>query len=80
MHHLGYTLGEIKQLLSLRKKPSGNSAEVRALAQSKLREVGNKIERLQRMREELRHILEACECGEVITRCPTLDALDHAAV
>jgi len=77
---LGYTLGEIKQLLSLRARPSGNAAEVRTLAQAKLRDVENKLERLHRMRDELTHLLDACECGGDITRCPTLDALDHAAV
>ncbi|HEV2914214.1 MAG TPA: heavy metal-responsive transcriptional regulator [Pyrinomonadaceae bacterium] len=76
---LGYTLGEIKQLLSLRARPSGNSAEVRALAQAKLRDIENKIERLHQMRDGLSHILNACACGGDISRCPTLDALDHAA-
>lgn len=77
---LGYTLGEIKQLLTLRARPSGNAAEVRTLAQAKLRDVENKIERLRRMRDALAHILKACECGGGVTRCPTLDALDHTAV
>lgn len=74
---LGYTLIEIKQLLSLREKPTANSMEVRALAQAKLCEVENKIKQLEQMRDELSRVLNACECGEVTTRCPVLDTLNH---
>lgn len=77
---LGYTLGEIKQLLSLRAEPSGNSIKVRALAESKLHDIEEKIKRLQQMREDLRLLLESCDCGEIETRCPTLEALDHKAL
>lgn len=74
---LGYTLEEIKQLLLLRAKPSGNAIEVRALAESKVRDIEEKIKRLGQMREELRLLLESCNCAETETRCPTLEALDH---
>jgi len=77
---LGYKLDEIKQLLSLRERPSANAAEVRTLAQGRLRDVESKLERLQRMRDAITHILNACECGDDMKRCPTLEALDHAAV
>lgn len=76
---LGFTLGEIKELLALRKKASGNSKEVRALAESKLEAVENKIERLKQMRGELKHVLETCECGDKV-RCPALEALDYSQV
>ena len=76
---LGYTLGEIKQLLFLRKQPSGNSIEVRALAEAKVRDIEGKMRQLRGMRAELKRVLEACECGATGTRCPTLDALDHKA-
>lgn len=77
---LGYTLQEIKQLLSLRERPDRNSTEVRAIVQSKLSEIERKITQLQQMRGELNQILNTCECGEVTTRCPTLDNLDHKAI
>jgi MerR family mercuric resistance operon transcriptional regulator len=74
---LGYTLQEIKQLLSLREKPDANSREVRAVVQSKLSEIERKITRLQQMYDELNQILNGCECGELTLRCPTLDNLNH---
>ena len=73
---LGFTLSEIKELLRLREKVSGNSAEVRALTLGKLESVESKIKRLKQIRDELRHILETCECSDKI-RCPALEALDH---
>lgn len=75
---LGFTLSEIKELLALRKNSAGNSKEVRSLAESKLEAVENKIERLERIRGELKHVLKTCECGEKM-RCPALDALDYSA-
>lgn len=74
---LGFTLGEIKELLALRIKAGGNSKEVRALAESKLEAVENKIERLKQIRGELKHVLEKCECGGK-ARCPALEALDYS--
>lgn len=75
---LGYTLAEIKQLLSLRDKQFANSKEVRLLAQAKLCEIEDKIKRFQQVYEELSRILNDCECGEVIMRCPVLDTLNHS--
>ena len=69
----------IKELLALRVKAGGNSKEVRALAESKLEAVENKIEKLKQMRGELKHVLETCECGGKV-RCPALEALDYSAV
>lgn len=74
---IGYTLEEIKQLLILRKRPSGNADEVRALAQARLRDVEDKILLLQQRREELIRILDSCNCGGDEARCPVLDSLDH---
>lgn len=76
---LGFTLNEIKELLALRQKAGGNSAEVRALALGKLENVESKIEKLKQIQGELKHILEKCECGEKV-RCPALEALDYTAV
>lgn len=72
---LGFTLAEIKELLSLRRNPADNSAEVRALAGSKLSGVEKKIAALGRIRDELKHILKSCECSDK-SRCPALEALD----
>ena len=76
---LGFTLNEIKELLDLRRKSGGNSAEVRGLAEDKLKNVESKIAGLERMRDELKHVLKTCTCSEK-QRCPALDALDYKTV
>src|SRR5688572_20277784 len=76
---LGFTLSEIKELLILREKVTGNSAEVRALAQGKLENVESKIEKLKQIQGELKHLLKTCECGDK-ARCPALESLDYSTV
>lgn len=75
---LGFTLNEIKELLALRNKSGSNSTEVRTLAQSKLANVERKLKRLEEMRDELKHILQTCNCTDK-QRCPALEALNYKA-
>ncbi|MDQ4120243.1 MAG: heavy metal-responsive transcriptional regulator [Acidobacteriota bacterium] len=76
---LGFTLSEIKEFLELRNKKGSNTAEVRKLAQGKLESVKSKIKRLEHMRDELEHFLEACSCDDKV-RCPALENLDYDTV
>lgn len=73
---LGFTLEEIKQLLRLRGQRGGNAAEVRAVAQERLRLINSKISELEKMRDELRDVMKACECGDDQPLCPAVEALD----
>jgi Cu(I)-responsive transcriptional regulator len=76
---LGYTLNEVKQLLQLRERRSGNAAQVRALAEAKIRSIDERIRCLRRMRDELSSLLDACACGDAQPMCPALEALDQSA-
>lgn len=73
---LGFSLREIRELLSLRVDPAGSSAEVKAHAQAKIADIEQKIRALRRMQKTLVDLTDACDgCGPV-SDCPILDALD----
>jgi hypothetical protein len=51
-------------------------ADIHAVAQRHLDTVDERIAHLGRLRDELAHLVEQCEGGEV-RRCGVLDALPH---
>lgn len=72
---LGFSLVEIKELLSIREDPDSSSREVKALALTKLQNIEEKIKMLQRMKKTLKVLVDSCP-GEGPKRdCPILDAL-----
>ena len=73
---LGFTLNEIKQLIELRGNVRRNRSDVSAIAQAKIRDIDQKIQRLQAMREALGILLKACECRERKPECPIIEALN----
>lgn len=73
---LGFSLSEIKELLSLRVDGHGDKAEVRRLAQAKLASIEDKMRTLKRMKRVLGELTERCSgCGPT-TECPILDSID----
>ncbi|MBI2504142.1 MAG: MerR family DNA-binding protein [Candidatus Latescibacteria bacterium] len=72
---LGFTLKEIKELMSLRDGGGRRRGEVRALAEAKMRDIDQKLARLQAMRSALDGLVESCVCGRRPT-CPILEALN----
>ena len=73
---LGFTLNEIKELLSLRVDPDTSCEDVRTRAEVKIADIENKIASLTRMKKALvRLSQECCEKGGG-AECPILDALD----
>ncbi len=73
---LGFSLGEIRELLSLRVAPTAKSADVRRRAQAKITDIEAKIRSLQSMKKALRELTKACSgCGPV-RDCPILESLD----
>ena len=73
---IGFTLNEIKELLSLRVDPDTTCEDVRARAEGKIADIEDKIRTLQRMKKALvRLTQECCEKGGG-SECPILDALD----
>lgn len=75
---LGFTLRQIRELLTLHGDPGAAAADVKALAERKLGEIERKIRDLQRMQAALQPLAEACD-GEGSTHtCPILHALEGA--
>ena len=73
---LGFTLKEIRELLSLRVTAGKSCADVRDLAHQKLAAVDAKLAELQRVRTALADLAEACTGSGPTSECPFLDALD----
>ncbi len=74
---LGFTLKEIKELLSLRRDPSMPAVDVRRRAESKIADIEAKIEMLQKMKNALKTLTSACRGHATSAECPLLHALDH---
>lgn len=73
---LGFSLGEIRELLSLRASASAKSTDVRRRAEAKIADIDAKIRSLDSMKRTLRKLTNACEgCGP-IAECPILESLD----
>jgi MerR family transcriptional regulator, copper efflux regulator len=73
---LGFTLKEIKSLLSLRLDPASTTADVKRQAEEKIADIEAKIRSLQRMKRALGKLTAACHGHGPISDCPILDALD----
>lgn len=77
---LGFTLSEIKELLSLRIDHERDSREVRTLAQAKIADIEEKIRTLKNMKRALRDLTERCSgCGPS-SECPILESIDSEEV
>lgn len=73
---LGFSLREIKELLSLRADPAADCADVRAKAISKRAEVDRKIGQLQHIRAALGELIASCPGGGALRACTIIDALN----
>lgn len=71
---LGFSVEECRQLLSLYGDRSRESAEVKAIAETKLGEIDRKITELMELRSTLGHLVHACH-GDHRPDCPILDGL-----
>ena len=74
---LGFTLKEIKELLSLRRDPDTPAAELKAQAEAKIVDIDAKIQSLEQMKQAL--LKFTCECSGrgSVGECPLLRALDQ---
>lgn len=73
---LGFTLREIRELLSLRVGRGTTCADVRVRATAKLHEVDARIADLRRVRRALARLVASCGDDGPTGECPFLDALD----
>jgi len=73
---LGFTLREIKELLSLRRDSSTPGRDLKHRVEEKLSDIAAKIQSLQQMKEALLKLTCACSGQGTIGECPLLHALD----
>lgn len=73
--HLGFTLAEIGELLSL--SADRDVRGVKRRAESRLEQVERKIRALQRVRRALKALSEACPGAGDLERCPIIAALSE---
>lgn len=73
---LGFSLNEIKELLSLRVDANATATDVRVRAQTKLVSVEEKIRHLRDIQQSLTRLIESCHGGGPASECPILENLD----
>ncbi len=71
---LGFSMKEIKKLVSLWRNRSRASSDVKPLALEHVREMEQKIDELQAMVKTLRHLARNCH-GDSRPDCPIIDGL-----
>lgn len=74
---LGFSLGEIRELFSLRVDPNTTCSEVRERVEKKIAEIDEKISDLEKMQRALGRLKRACDSNSpTSTECPFLDSLE----
>ena len=71
---LGFSLDEVEELLRLRRSSGRNRGRVRAIATRRVRDIERKISELERMRQALQKLVQACHEGTALA-CPIIEAL-----
>lgn len=74
---LGFTLREIKELLSLRVDPNTTCAEVRSMTRAKIADVERKMVELEAIKRVLDRLAATCRGKGPTSECPILDLLDE---
>lgn len=71
---LGFSVEECRALLALYHETDRSNAEVRALAESRVKEIDRRLADLASIRDALAHLVESCK-GDARQECPILEDL-----
>jgi Cu(I)-responsive transcriptional regulator len=74
---LGFSIEQIRELLSLWQNRKRPSRQVKALAQAHIQELDVKLKDLQTMKATLEHLVHCCH-GDDRPDCPIIDSLESA--
>lgn len=75
---LGFSLSEVRELLSIQIDPAKECSDVQRLAKAKVAGIAEKIQTLQSMKQVLTRLAEACPgCGPS-SECPILESIHRA--
>jgi len=75
---LGFTLKEIKDLLTLRLDENAPCSTIRKRAQVKIVDIDARIDALNRMKKALSGLVAACDGRSTVSQCSILESLDHS--
>lgn len=73
---LGFSLGEIAELLKLRVRPGSTCSPVFQKAKNKLEEVERKIKGLNSIKKVLKKLMGQCDRNAPSTECPILESFE----
>lgn len=73
---LGFSLKEIRELLSLRVSRTTTSRDIRARAQAKIADIDAKMRSLESIKKTLRKLTTVCDGCAPLAECPILESLD----
>jgi len=76
---LGFSIAEITELLDLWRNKDRRSADVKSLAQARVRDLRHKIANMQEMADTLEDLANAC-AGNERPGCPILQQLETADI
>ncbi len=74
---LGFSLTEIRELLSLRMSRRTTSADIRKRAEAKIADIEAKIRSLESMKKTMRKLTRVCDGCAPVAECPILESLDR---
>ena len=74
---LGFSLREIKELLSLRVEPTTTCSDIQKRAEAKIADVEGKIRSLKRMKEVLTRLTASYGGVGPVSECPIVEALER---
>lgn len=73
---LGFSLSEIRELLSIQIDPKKECSDVKRLAKAKISDVNEKIRTLEAMKRILQGLTEMCPGRAPSSECPILESID----
>ncbi len=74
---VGFSLKEIKELLSLRLDSAATCQDVKSRAEAKILDIGQKIQALKRMKQALTDLTKACSGRGSVSECPILQSFEE---
>lgn len=78
---LGFSIGKIRELLTFIDEPDHNCGEVKTMALQQCREIQQKIDDLQHLKQALNEMLKQCQTENNATDdCPIINTLYSASV
>ncbi len=77
---IGFSLREIANLLSLQVAGDSTCGDIKDQAEEKIRDIDNRIRKLQDMKAALGRLVEKCGGVGPVSECPIIEALEEVEI